>query len=94
MKHMSVSRGYFGRMRTLVTEDDPAPVSDWCPAAVELARRGMRFGLAPGTVSLLAVRHDAWCPRVGGDGHQPCRPEYWFQGRNVTPAAILRRPDA
>ncbi len=64
-----------------------------CPAPVELARLGMRLGIAPWTVSLLEVRHDDWCPRVGGDGHRPCRPEYWFQGRDVTAVAILRRPD-
>jgi len=58
-----------------------------CPCVGEAERIVSRLGLERGAVSFLDIRHDNWCPIVGGDGHAPCRPEYWLNGRNVTGAA-------
>jgi len=32
--------------------------------------------LEPGTLAGIGVSHDPWCPVLGGDGHEPCVPEY------------------
>ena len=32
---------------------------------------------------MVEVKHDSWCPMVGGAGGKPCEPDFYVYGRKV-----------